>query len=242
MRPDLRTFDLLSAAMRSILERPGASLPAVAPAALLIISGWSLLNLIDQVWTQLDVTPTIADLTYFERLVVGTFAIEVTAFSLLIIGMPWFAIAWHRFVLSPAGQISVRLILRYVGKAAPISIMVFLGALLIYLPFLTRETWPAALSFGLAPVYYLTLRLSLVLPAAAAGTPLAYTAAWRTSRAARGACFGLSLTLCSLDFLLVILEPALGSPLVSTLFLVALGGFWTAIITQLYIALKPYRP
>ena len=136
-------------------------------------------------------------------------------------------------MLPPAGQVSIRLVWRYVGKAAPISIMVSLGALLIYLPFLNRETWPAVLSFGLAPVYYLALRLSLVLPAAAVGTPLAYTAAWQISRPARGTCFSLSLTLCSLDFLLVILEPALGSPLVSTLFLVALGGFWTAIITQL---------
>ena len=236
---------ILSQAMRQIAGSPGMALRVSAlPLALLV--GLVLLLAGASAGVAAGPAEEAAEPT------LAVFIPVVVAFSVLAWALvSWIAVRWHRYVLLEEGSGWVPpwdagLVGRYMLRVFVIGLIVALGALLAITVPLALAATDAGILLLLVPLViqvaavWVTLRLSVSLPAVALGERMSLGAAWASTRPAAGAIAILGVLLLALGIAASLLAAALGavSPMLATV--ASLAGNWTVsllsvgVLTVLY--------
>ena len=179
--------------------------------------------------------------------------------ALYFFSMSWIAVGWHRFILLEeyprlVPYLPLRQVLGYLGRSFAIGIVVVAVGIPIGLiggaaagPFAAQGGASVGVLIALFVIVlmasilrYVWLRLGIVLPSAAVGSPMPILSGWRISAPIGGTIFTVSLILVTLNLGINLTVPQLlgGIPVVGQL--VTLAVSWTtlmvgaSILTTLY--------
>lgn len=175
---------------------------------------------------------------------------------LFLIALLWVAVGWHRFALLgevPEGWVPPfdgARVLGYLGRSVLLALLVAVVTVGVSVPLglvgLPLGAAGAALTGGAALVLAMVLfyRLSVVLPAAAAGRPIGMRDAWSATQGHSGTAVGLALLTFGLSLLLQLptaLDAMLGvaGPVVTAVYQIAVGWIGlmvgVAVLTVFYV-------
>jgi hypothetical protein len=162
----------------------------------------------------------------------------------------WVAVAWHRFSLlgerpqTLIPPLKLSLFAPYLKKSIVLAFVMF-GALLplsIGISFVVVILGPLALVaviFAGVIVYYIFLRLSLILPAAALGRSLSLTEAWRASEGCKDTLLQVAVLSVVLTGLLQVVAILAGGGIIGLLVSLLLG--WGMLVINVSLLSSIYE-
>ncbi len=202
---------LMTRAVHLLVEKPLKTLGVVAPA-LVLMTGVGLITLMaaPELLMLDHVAPDLSQIRGG-----GLALMLLTGF---ILSYALMAILWHRYTLRDArgpAPLGPLLIFGYVWRVLALAVIQLAASLLLVVPLIlaSQSSTSASDGPGLFSVMlstfvtqmillWLSLRLSLILPAAAIGRPIAMRTSWRHTRPVSGALWGVAVALAAFNTLL----------------------------------------
>ncbi|MCX7566344.1 hypothetical protein OS189_08305 [Sulfitobacter sp. F26169L] len=183
--------DLLRHALNLVIRRPLTTVSVVAPA-LVLMCGVGLITAV-MAPELLTLDPTGPELQN-----VKSVKLALILLTTFILSYALMAILWHRHTLSETGNpspMSASLVFGYLWRVMALAFIQLVAGLVLVVPLIAAghnngasgET-PALISMLLTTfvtqllMLWLSLRLSLILPAAALGRPIKIKQSWRYTR------------------------------------------------------------
>ena len=183
----------------------------------------------------------------------GLLVFVVAATLIVLFGLSWIAVAWHRFVLLeeyPRAMPALRdrPVWPYLGRSIVLALLLFLvmvpllaivGGVLAPVILSGGVLAQALLSLILGIVFsYLWLRWSLVLPAVAVGRPMGIGESWRATAPLSSTIVGVSALLALLNSVLGLLAAPFGPGLAGQI--VAYAASWFTLMVGLSVLTTLY--
>ena len=217
--------------------------PALVATALIVVSFLMLDIPLDDLGTQTGQNPS--DLPYGSIILFACIVVLVAGVTMF-----WIAVSWHRFVLLaeyPRGifpTFRFDRILAYFGRGFLLGLLMGVAFMPISM-LVSATTGGGAFTAALLVVYVLFLvvcfyRLSIILPAAAIGTPLSISGAWSNTEGTTGTIFVLLIVnflfqfLVQMVFALLAIIPVLGVLLTVLFSILVLPLINVSLLTTMY--------
>lgn len=196
-----------------LLLKPGASLKAVSPA-LVLLALVGVLTLWQAPYLLTLTAPETGQLIWPpEASLPAALSISV----LYVLGYAGLAILWHRHTLRPTRPqpITAGLVLSYLWRVLVLGAFQLAFGIMLVVPLLlsavfVEQSGPEPSSIAKLAAYILTgllliwvsLRLSLVLPAAALGQPMTFAESWKQTQRIASPLWGVAFVLTVINTLI----------------------------------------
>ena len=201
-------INLLRQAFDLVVSRPLETVAVISPA-LLLMGGVGLITA--------SMTPELLVLDPIrpDFKTIGSINLALALLASFALSYALMAILWHRHTLKETSSplpMSPKVIFGYLWRVVALALIQLLAGLTLVLPLIaagqgdaTSSTGPAMSSMLLTSfltqflLVWLSLRLSLILPAAALGRPISIAHSWRSTRAISRSLWGVAAVLALIN-------------------------------------------
>lgn len=207
-------------ALAMLLARPGTTLRVIAPAIVMMAAvGILALFAVPSLLVMQSADPSTLQGLDRPLTAAGLAVAFVTGYALM-------AILWHRHALSSAGPkaFSAKLFIGYMWRVVLLALIQLGFSILIVVPLLLSSgggdgapSEPNVLAVFITTflaqllLIWVSLRLSLILPAAALGTPMSMSESWQHTASVVRPLWGVAAILAALNSVLTLLTGLLST-------------------------------